>query len=86
MEFGFGQPEKSRQPSTVELMWDVQGWLAEGGKRSLLSWVQTSTAIHDPEEGRLERRVSHLGSKGTGQGTESRKEGDLNDRAWSNLV
>lgn len=36
MEFGFGQPENSRQPSTVQLMWDVQGWLAEGGKRSLL--------------------------------------------------
>lgn len=34
MEFGFGPAEKSRQPSIVEATRDVQGWLAEGGKRS----------------------------------------------------
>lgn len=59
----------------MELMWDMQGWLAEGGKRSLLGHSspqmgeQTNMAVHNPEEKRLEWRVSHLGSKGAGEGT-----------------
>lgn len=74
MEFGFGQPEKSR----LHPPWSLCGMCKAGWQREergpfwgiphlrWVSWVQTNTAIHNPEERRLVRRVSHLGSKGEG--------------------
>lgn len=76
MEFGFGQPEKSR----LHPPWSLCGICKAGWQREergpfwgiphlrWVSWVQTNMAVHNPEEKRLEERVSRLGSKGVEEG------------------